>query len=478
MPPVAAPVTQDANKDRAAPETTSGDTVAAPPKDCPAVYNPKVLELDEDLQKIFAHFRVPWLVQFFVSSMGYTASRDVAMRWDKDTDHVAMSRTLGVFSGQNGYDDESSRLAVIKFCNAVEQCVTDKKRKHSELSTTALTDFQAMLGRGDRGELRAAYKALNGEDPPVEEEGSDHFLGVFKRTFARDEFPTGNNLNESVIVAHHHQEGEVKYQKPKTTKDGEQYVEEEANPAWGKEHWQRRIKIFRTTLLMSSAGAVHCPRLKLTKKKLDKLYKFIEGDDIMKSPLKPRLGLIIEAERKVWRHIALRLSREDPDTGKPRTLSDEIDEVIKNTHFWNNNILIPSQVSAKAAGTPKGAQKGDKTSKGGQKGDKSPKGKGKGKDQGKWQGKKKKGYQGGYNQPSAPLQPNQQSPQAPAAGAPAPPSAPAQWMKTHPKSGKEFCKKFHAFNNCPGNCGRSHVCPVIKSDGSPCLEQHRAADHK
>ena len=67
MPPVAAaPVTQDTNKDRAGSEQTAGDTVAAPPKDCPTVYNPKVLELDEDLQKTFAHFRVPWLVQFFV----------------------------------------------------------------------------------------------------------------------------------------------------------------------------------------------------------------------------------------------------------------------------------------------------------------------------------------------------------------------------------------------------------------------------
>ena len=267
------PVTKDDKKDRASPEVTDSRTLSSPPSACPPVYQTSVDLLDDDLRKTFVHYRVPWLVQLHVATMGYTASRDVAMRWEKDTDHVAMSRTLGVFDGQNGYDEESSRLAVIKFCNAVEQCVTDKKRKHSELSTTSLTDFQAMLGRGDRGELRAAYKALNGEEPPVEEEGSEHFLGVFKRVFARDEFPAGNNLNDSIIVAHHHLDGEVKHQKPKTTKDGEQYIEEEANPAWGKDQWQRRMKIFRTTLLMASAGAVHCPRLVVSKKKLDKVLQ-------------------------------------------------------------------------------------------------------------------------------------------------------------------------------------------------------------
>ena len=79
-----------------------------------------------------------------------------------------------------------------------------------------------MLGRGDRAELRASYKALNKEDTLPEYEGSDHFMGVYKRTFARDEFPAGNSLNTSMIIAQHTLEGEVKHQKPKQTKDGDQ----------------------------------------------------------------------------------------------------------------------------------------------------------------------------------------------------------------------------------------------------------------
>ena len=124
---------KDDKKDRDPSEVGDSRTLSAPPTACPAAYKATVELLDEDLQKTFVHYRVHWFFQMHVAKMGYTASRDVAMRWDKDTDHVSMSRTLGVFDGQNGFDEESSRLAVIKFCNAVEQCVTDKKRKHSEL---------------------------------------------------------------------------------------------------------------------------------------------------------------------------------------------------------------------------------------------------------------------------------------------------------------------------------------------------------
>ena len=43
--------------------------------------------------------------------------------------------------------------------------------------------------------------------------------------------------------------------------------------------------------------------------------------------------------------------------------------------------------------------------------------------------------------------------------------------------GKEFCKKYHAFNRCPGDCCRSHNCPVILPNGKPCEKNHSAADH-
>ena len=265
------PIVKDDNKDRPAPEPTDGRTLLAPPAVCPAVYESSVLLLDDDMRKTMSHFCVPWIVQYFLATMGYTASRDVAMRWDKETDHEAISRSIGVFKGQNGYDEELSRLAVIKFSNAVEQCSADKKRKHAELATTSITDFQAMLGRGDRAELRASYKALNKEDTLPEYEGSDHFMGVYTRTFARDQFPSGKSLNTSMIIAQHTLKGEVKHRKPKQTKDGEQYIDEEANPVFGKEQWFHQMQIFRQTLWMASSGAVHCPRLLITKKDLDKL---------------------------------------------------------------------------------------------------------------------------------------------------------------------------------------------------------------
>ena len=85
MPPAAA-VTKDDTKDRAQTEIDNAFTLAAPPTACPTVYKTVTDLLEDDLRKIFVHFRVHWLAQFHVAQMGYTASRDVAMRWDKESD--------------------------------------------------------------------------------------------------------------------------------------------------------------------------------------------------------------------------------------------------------------------------------------------------------------------------------------------------------------------------------------------------------
>ena len=97
------PILKDEKKDRPEPESTDGRTLLAPPAVCPAAYESSVLLLDADLRKTMSHFRVPWIVQYILATMGYTASGDVATRWDKETDHEAISRSIGVFKGQNGW---------------------------------------------------------------------------------------------------------------------------------------------------------------------------------------------------------------------------------------------------------------------------------------------------------------------------------------------------------------------------------------
>ena len=103
------------------------------------------------------------------------------------------------------------------------------------------------------------------------------------------------------------------------------------------------------------------------------------------------------------------------------------------------------------------------------------KGKGKGAKSKGWdsdgkggKGKHKKGAKGAKDWN------NQWTPQVP----PSSPAATGQannktWAIRH-SDASEFCKKYHAFNNCTGGCGRSHACPFLLATGSACEKEHRA----
>ena len=91
--------------------------------------------------------------------------------------------------------------------------------------------------------------------------------------------------------------------------------------------------------------------LRIAKKELDALRIFLEGGDILKSSLKPRLKDIMEAEREAWRYIATRLNADNPDAGKPRTPKDEIVR-IGYTNFWNRSVLCITNVTGKSDDTP------------------------------------------------------------------------------------------------------------------------------
>ena len=153
--------TKDASLDRPAEEVTKLFTLAAPPTACPDLYKAKVETLDDNLQRVLVQYNVHWLVQFNLANLDYKLCRELAGRFSSESDWESFSLDFGVFPGQNGFKKDSSRLARIRMEAAVDQCKFDKKRKIEELSSTGLEDFKAMLGRGDREEMQAAFKVLN-----------------------------------------------------------------------------------------------------------------------------------------------------------------------------------------------------------------------------------------------------------------------------------------------------------------------------
>ena len=51
---------------------------------------------------------------------------------------------------------------------------------------------------------------------------------------------------------------------------------------------------------------------------------------------------------------------------------------------------------------------------------------------------------------------------------------PAEYATTDAR-GKQYCRLHILSNACQGNCGRSHQCPVLKTDGTACNGNHAVA---
>jgi hypothetical protein len=436
----------------------------AAPHECPKEWKAGTDKIGDELKSFYRDFSVPWMVQWRLSNSGFTAATDIALRWPDDAAlHEKASRDCGFFPGQNGYDEDSSLLAMIRLSNVVERCKTYRKRKLTEVDTTPLDDHKAMLGRGDRAEMRNSYKTLYHIAPETSFEGSEHYLGVLKRVLTRGEFPTGSQLDLSSIVPHHPLEGELKFQKRKS-KDDNEWNEESAHDPVVEKSWRRTMMIWRTSLLMACSVCPHVGTVDLTKDKLDKFYDFLYGETIMTREPAPSLSVMKVAERKAWRRVALLMSKDDT-----MKLSEALLDITRDSNFWVREVYefckrgkgdsSPWKPSTtKPKGVAKGYQKaGGKAWMGGGKPTapgKSKKGKGgKGKPPPAWGG-------------------------TPYAAAPAAPAQPAtrQWASTH-TDGSQFCKKYHAFNNCPGSCGRCHLCPILLPGGNPCGANHRASVH-
>ncbi|CAE7766703.1 Rbm17 [Symbiodinium sp. CCMP2592] len=438
--------------DRPGAEVDAKLTLARPPELCPDPYKEEVMKIEDH-------------VRLVLGKQGFVTAQDWAGRWDEKELRKEAPK-LGFSPGQNGYDEHTCVLTAIRLENAVEQFKLLKKRKLAEVDIHSVEDYKAMIGRGDRQEMRAAYLSKFGTEPEREHEGSDHMLGVLKRVLYRGEFLSGSQLD--LNVANHPKDGELKFQK-RQSKEDEEWIHEESNRVQSEKQWKRVLMIWRTSLLMVVATCTGPSCIHLTKADLDDFYNFLFGDTIMGREPAPSLGVLMTAERKVWRQVALNMAKDET-----LTITAALKEIQNNSRFWSMEI---DEFCFRRHHTvqPKGPRKG--------------KGKGKDKDKGKvwqqwdyWKGKGKKPGKSKGKSKKEDWRWATRSEEA-ADHPPPPPATFARTKASHqewaPKGsdGKEFCKKYHAFNRCPGDCGRSHNCPVILPDGKVCEKNHRAADH-
>ena len=150
-----------------------------------------------------------------------------------------------------------------------------------------------------------------------------------------------------------------------------------------------------------------------------------------------------------------------------KKLSAALLEVTNDDKFWTREVYEFCRRGGKgdSSGKPsKGKNKGG--AKGSVKGSwKTPKGK-----SSTTKGQGKKGSKKGSKNTAWVTAPPASAPSVPAG------TGTKQWATVH-TDGSQFCKKYHAFNNCPGGCNRCHLCPILLPGGHACGANHRASTH-
>ena len=413
------------------------DLSQIPPSDIPDALQDGIAKLSAPLKQLLMMKSVPYLIQHRLGSENYVTVEDLADRWDSA--QVARQqgpRELGFEADHNGFTAASSGFAAMKLFQVVRAAKEMIQTHPSVLATPgpgpsrplSLTEVLC-----ERPQLEKEFSAKWGiPKPQYRDQGSDALLRRQYKFCSKGEI---GFIHSKYIISALPEEGErpIKTRK-KITVDGwekEEEEEERAAPTTRRQ-LERLHLVFRNTLLMCLAAFPQFPQFNLTKEDLDSFYDWFYGPELGGRRPSPPEQTLLMAERNAWREV-----HESMHGGM--YLKEALEKVQNNSLFWMREVY-ERVISERAKGKSKKGKdkKGswgypirqplwEKKGKG--HGDKGGKGKGKGKSK--------------------------------------PSDWPSNWAFKNPK-GVPFCRDYFIKKTCQGQCGRSHNCPVVNSEGWVC----------
>jgi len=438
------------------------DNMACAPAEVPAQFEAPLQLLHKQTRTLFDFKMVPYFIQAQFAEGKYFSVEDVADRWSTPEEARQQGPAeLKFKDGENDYDPKESKLAAMKLYQAVRMAKLATQGAPSPSSTSGLD-----LGRGapgsqlvslssdsscERFNLELQFMALYRVRPSLEDQGSDSFL---RRQFAYCRRGEVGFIQVKHIVSCLPELDERQNKRPKRSLVSgfliEEDDEERSYPTTIKQ-MEHLHKVFYTNLLMCISAFPQFKQLSVSLDEVVQFYSWLHGPSISSRTPPPSVGVVIRAERLARKEIAKHMH-----LGK--TLSESLSIMRTDLLFWSREVyekvMLQSLPSGKG-GFPPSKEKGkferpprtfpapyqkDHPPKGAH-GPKGGKSKGKGKNKGKNKSKAPSGW-------------------------------PSNWASTTP-NGKEFCHSYHLRNNCQGNCGRSHNCPVTK-DGWVCNQPSEA----
>jgi hypothetical protein len=448
-----------------------------PPETCPDIYKEGIEVWDKEPLDLLKAERVPWMVINRLAREGWVTLSHLANRWkNKEDVETNAAKELDFNTGKNHYtmNDERRAYAGIKYAWSTANKIKDSRTENLHINPNL--DPALIMVAGQRESMERVYETQTGKKPPLDEQGSDHFLGGLFKECSKGNIGSFNNAEIVPKIPEPHT-----YMKQITNRrrdeDGrwvESETTERAEKPQDYESWKRQMLVFRASLLMAIFSNPTQTALQITKTKLDDFYKFLYGTELAGRSPQPPVTVMMYAERLAWRKIALEIH-----TGV--TLEKAIDQIQANSMFWQHEVgdkcrwnpyksdhdgdWTPTRKHRGKGGNPWSPAKGEGKASGKDyqqqtyhnarwdyNNDDSGKGQGKGKASGKHGGKggKDDGKSGGKGGKAAKK----------------------PWVSKTNK-GQWYCWDYQKGKCTQGKrCPNSHMCPFDQGDGTGCNKAH------
>ena len=454
-----------------------------PPAECPDEYKDGVGEWDKEPLDILKSERVPWMVIHRLAKEGWVTLGHLANRW-KSTDDLmgTASIELDFTTGANGYTMNDERRAQMGLKDAWKAANRIKESRTELLHVNTNSDPALIMVPGQRESMERSYEAQTGTRPPLEEQGSDHFLGGLYKECAKGSLGAFNNAEiiPKIPEPHTYMKQIAKRRKDEMGRWVENEISERASAPQDYETWKRQMLVFRTSLLMAIFANPTQTILYIPKTKLDNFYKFLYGSELAGRSPPPPLGVMMYAERLAWRRIAI-------DVHNGTTLDKAIDLIQANSMFWQHEVGDKSKGGFRNGysedtwnGSPDRRQR---KGKGGESPWSPAKGKAKGKGKDYYQqdyypraanwddGTDSGGGDGGKGKAKSGKSKGGKDTSKNGKGK-------KKWVSKTNK-GQYYCFDYQKGTCTQGKrCASSHMCPVDKGDGTGCNKNHYAAEHQ
>ena len=416
-----------------------------PPTEIPDANKVDVDKLHQSVRTLLTHKAIPWQVQAKLARDGYVTMEDLADRWDTPENARNHSPQELEFQRNANITEAQEKFVAMR----IYQCVRHAKSvvlNQPSASTGPLSQPKSTLAGAidslcDRKQLLKNWDDLvKLPRPKLEFQGSDAYLRKQWKYCSQGEIGWFQ-IKHIISALPEMDERPIKTKRQLTVNGWEREEEDEERKApTTREQLKRAHTVFRNSLLMCIISFPQFAHFDAKYQDLEEWYSFFWGKDIADRKPQPSEMVLLYAERNAWRDIHNRVY-------EGATLKEAMTAQKADTLFWQREVYERLSKPDKGSGQPKGS--------GGQ----NPKGKGK------------------VRPAWSPFQPQWSKGKQPQKGKTPKGSSkgkdnnwPKNWATQTPK-GLQFCRDFLLRNKCPGNCGRSHGCPVIK-DGWTCNGTH------